>query len=91
MDFLGCGVVSYVNRCSFLRTAFTCILAHYNTFVRILAHFLRAAFYNSLHLDAFSTPFVCILYSCILRSRAVCILMHSPTCCILDMMHYDAF
>ena len=40
----GCGVVSYVNRCSFLRTAFACIFAHYNTFKRILAHFLRDAF-----------------------------------------------
>ena len=40
----GCGVVSYVNRCSFLRTAFACIFAHYNTFVRILAHSIRAAF-----------------------------------------------
>ena len=41
---IGCGVVSYVNRCSFLRTAFACIFAHYSTFVRILAHFFRAAF-----------------------------------------------
>ena len=40
----GCGVVSYVNRCSFLRTAFACIFAHYNTFKGIFAHFLRAAF-----------------------------------------------
>ena len=40
----GCGVVSYVNRYSFLRTAFACIFAHYNTFERIFAHFLRAAF-----------------------------------------------
>ena len=40
----GCGVVYYVNRCSLLRTAFACIYAHYFTFVRILAHSLRAAF-----------------------------------------------
>ena len=40
----GCGVVSYSNRCSFLLNAFRCILAHYNAFVRICTHFLRAAF-----------------------------------------------
>ena len=40
----GCGVVSSVNRCSFFRTAFKCILAHCNAFIRICTHFCRAAF-----------------------------------------------
>ena len=43
-SYNGCGVVSYSNRCSFLLNAFRCILAHYNAFVRICTHFLRAAF-----------------------------------------------
>ncbi len=55
-----------------------------------LVHSVCAAFWEWFHFHAFSTPFVCILYCCILRSRRVCISMHSLTCCILDMMHFNA-
>jgi hypothetical protein len=41
-----------------------------------------------LHSNAFCNHFE---LSCILPMRDGCILMHFHTCCILDMLHFDAF
>jgi len=46
---------------------------------------------NRLHSNAFCNHFELLHSSDILPMRDGCILMHFHTCCILDMLHSNAF
>ena len=87
----GMSVVFYRKWCCFLTYAFMCIHMHVCAFICISLYFACTQTRCILQIGCIRTHFATTLSCCILPMRDGCILMHFHTCCILDMLHFDAF
>ena len=68
-----------------------CIRMHACAFICISLFFACIQTRCILQIGCIRTHFATTLSCCILPMRDGCILMHFHTCCILDMLHFDAF
>ena len=68
-----------------------CIRMHACAFICISLFFACIQTRCILQIGCIRTHFATTLSCCILPMRDGCILMHFHTCCILDMLHFNAF